>query len=384
MKNRELTPKQEEKLVDSYGVDERDYKLFREGVQGFKDFRRDKYDTDSIANTYITATDKMIGLADGSIRERELEDPDAPEVSREAPDEIFFLDKSARPVSWMMDEFWDDFAKGDAKKPGRNFLNIDRVNWFVEQGHDRDAAERELGPVNFDINKVPQEHIDGIRALFSKGEITPEAATNKEMLHEQVWSAPTQLDGKNIMIMDEVRNKGGTLAIAQQLLKRAFPEAKGVTGNYFWQAGLDGKLYHNQETQMASAPVWYDSSDNRGRAVGDLSQAYYEKRYRENPSEGTLRRKLGWRVLSSPQLQSRLERAGPDEKTDKLRTEITQLHKDYTDGKLMRMPSRARELKEQSEIIAEQGFESPREASAWAFSSKALKKAVHKRRQLEK
>ena len=45
---------------------------------------------------------------------------------------------------------------------------------------------------------------------------------------------PTILDVKRILIVDEVSRTGATLNIATHLFKLAFPNAREITGSYFW------------------------------------------------------------------------------------------------------------------------------------------------------
>ena len=45
-----------------------------------------------------------------------------------AADFVIYLDKSARPVSWLNDVFWDAFT--DKPRPKHSYLAIDRMEWF--------------------------------------------------------------------------------------------------------------------------------------------------------------------------------------------------------------------------------------------------------------
>ena len=368
-----ITFQREKELVNRLGVPENDYQLLRENVQGFfSDSEKsplDRRDTDGILHMYVSATDKMIGVADGSITKRDLIDPRNPERSALPPDEIIFLDKSARPVSWFMDAFWEQFAKEDAKKPHFDFLNIDRTNWFMRQGHSREISERFLGPSDFDIDMVTDEDITRIRALFVVGELTESGWMN------EVWNMPTLLDDKNILIVDEVKNQGGTLSIATQLLRRAIPESV-VSGEYFWEPERKLLNAEKQEFQVDSVPVWYDSHDDMGRGIGNVSKAYQYEQYDRDPSQENLRRKIGWTVLSAPHFDMETFELLEDTKAKTLQQDIAYLTYAGGGGQVLWQPSTQRSLEDAMTIVAEQGVSLP-EATRWARHSKKIKHRVH-------
>ena len=104
-------------------------------------------------------------------------------------DHVIYLDKSARPVSWLVDEFWDVFS--DEERPQKTFLAIDRRLWLRTYHRDNvEIKERQnatpfvidaggnskelASEVHFDINKVPKEVLAGIRALYVEGGIDTE------------------------------------------------------------------------------------------------------------------------------------------------------------------------------------------------------------------
>lgn len=372
MKNREsLSPARERELVERFNEPEDNYQLLREGVQGFL-LERDKTeserrDTGSILQMYVTFTDKLIGVADGSIKARDIEDPRDPERSQEAPDEIIFLDKSARPVAWFMDALWDQFAQEGAAKPDYNFLNIDRTNWFMRQGYAREISERYLGPNDFNIDEVPREDLARIRALFVEGDIA------EDTWQDDVWNMPTRLDGKNIVVVDEVKNQGGTLSIATKLLRKAIPEAI-VSGQYFWETS---RFFVNNGTELQtdSTPVWYDSNDPMGRGVGDISKTYYDEQYEREKNQENLKRKIGWTVLSAPHYDAETFEPVEDKKAQKLMQDIAYLSYAVADGRVLRRPSRLRDEDEQMDIFDKQDI-LPREAVTWAEKSKEITRRV--------
>lgn len=364
-----LTPEREALFAEKFVEPEVNYNLLREGVQSFlfesNKSENERKDTEAILRMYTTFTDKMVGIADGSIEYRDIEDPDNPELSRQKPDAMIFLDKSARPVSWFMDAFWDQFAKEGSEKPEFDFLNIDRTNWFMSQGHRREIAERFLGPSDFDIEKVSKEDLARIRAQFVVGDI------DEATWQDEVWNMPTTLDGKNVVIVDEVKSQGGTLSIATQLLKRALPEST-VSGSYFWES--DRRLVNNgKELQIDSVPVWYDATDQFGRGIGDISQTYYERQYDKEQSQDNLRHKIGWKVLSAPHFNVDTNELLEDRKANALMQDISFLSYAVASGRVLRQPSTRREDDDFIAIVEEQGL-TPRESVDWKNRSKQIRK----------
>lgn len=294
------------------------------------------WDSDYVRQKYLTSLDGIIGRLDGSIGERDVLDPDDPERSKEAPDTVIWLDKSARPVSWMNDALWDQIAEEGAVKPSDEFLNIDRRNWLSKMGYSHDDARDSIRK-KIDIDKIPQTEIARIRAIFTVG------ALDRDNWEADVWNKATRLDGKNVLICDETKNSGATLQIAVELLKRAIPEAT-FSGAYFWE-DVNHVVVGNHRVQ-GTVPIWYpgEMPDGRqkteyGRGVGDVSQAYHEQL---PDTDENFKRKLGWAVLSTPHHDKRTYELKPDPDADRLRQDIAFMSYDLADGKLAYRPSIAR------------------------------------------
>ena len=252
-------------------------------------------------------------------------------------DHVIYLDKSARPVSWLVDEFWDDFS--DNPEPSKSFLAIDRRPWFERLGFELTGHEEirnkngELRPATGKdfwekYDELPLEKqlewSARIRALYIEGGIDSEDP-------EKIMSTPTVLDGKNLLIIDEVSRSGSTLNIAKGLLKRAIPELTSVKGYIFWK---DTSVETEAGTQMGATPVWYphDPSDWRGRGVKDIDIDYYKEQYQKNPSKDTLARYYGAFVLGVPLVDKNEE---PGQLSWKLRDEIKKMHTNYEDGRIL-------------------------------------------------
>lgn len=250
-----------------------------------------------------------------------------------AADHVIYLDKSARPVSWLVNTFWDDFTEKD--RPKHSYLAIDRKEWFgrtetpVESNEyirNPDGSARLATFDDFRKENVTREDLARIRALYIPGGIETEDV-------EEIMSTPTGLEGKNITIIDEVSRSGSTLAIAQYLVSKAIPEAKSVNGYTFWKPGFQQHPY-SDEQQIRSVPVWYDSSSNTGRGIGDINEQFYTERYKKNPNPKTRAKKFGAIVLG--EIINLAEE--PKNPSRKLAKEIGLMHKEWRLGHIL-MPA---------------------------------------------
>lgn len=212
-------------------------------------------------------------------------------------DTVIFLDKSARPVAWLMKELWPKLAADAdgvvADMPAINFLNIDREQWVNTVDPN--------GSGYMDISKVDDTIVRSLRSIFIK------PGDKADGLVEDIDTAPASLDGKNIMVVDEVLSTGRTLDIAKKFLLRAFPTAT-VTGMY-WMKGI-ATLNSGLSRGNADLPVWYKRNLITGRGVGDRNSY--------SSSSENITQRLGRWFLSS-----RFEK--PDETSLQLREELKQL-----------------------------------------------------------
>ena len=352
-------------LKAQYRSDDSNYEVLRGDKQKVKE-RANQWSSDIVRQKYVNETDQLIGILDGSITDTDaidMFDPEKGEVESFAPDTVLWLDKSARPVSWLVDAFWEQMADPNAQKPEYEFLNIDRVNWFVFAGHDEGAAESRLGPEDFNIEDIHSDKIDGLRALFVQGDLT------EENWRDEVWRMPTRLDGKNILIVDEVRNRGGTLAIAMQIMKKAIPEAT-FNATYFWHTGrysMNKTSAEPKDQQMESAPVWYDKHNEMGRGVGDISIDYWEQLYEHEPTQDNLKQRLGAFALSAPHHNPSTYAPKEDTLAKKIQQDFAHLSYDVARGNVIRRPSRLRDYDEILAIYAKQGM-SPQEMKTYNSS----------------
>ena len=225
---------------------------------------------------YVQDTALLISKIDGSIK--------GTTVSTEAFDHIVYLDKSARPVSWLVNILWRSFAATDdngnqAKRPQHTYVNIDRSPWFRKVGIDvsddgRQKSNGELATYGDFIShkdNLTTMHLAAVRSLFIEGGIDIEDP-------DEIMKTPTVLDNKRLLIVDEVSRTGATLSIAKFLFKTAIPEAACVEGTYFWHPA-EPLIKVGNEYMLTSLPVWYDPSTSFGRGIGELNEAFYRRRY---------------------------------------------------------------------------------------------------------
>lgn len=262
---------------------------------------------EQLREQYLRNTDRLIGIIDGTISDKEPYDV------------VLYLDKSGRPVAWMVNELWDDLARQAGTsfdddivppRPQTYFLNIDREQWLptVDPNH--------TGLYNIDA--IPEETIDSLRSIYQ--------------LHS--GSYETLLSNKRVLVVDEVRATGSTLAVAQQILRRAFPDT--LFDTEYW---MDPGLYTGKDgvSRNNDVPVWYKANDPTGRAVADRDLL------RSKNSRSRVQR-LGMWFLSSTFAQV-------DENSLQLRNEIKQLARDLRHKKVLFTPCPQRGIDDASERI---------------------------------
>ncbi len=165
-------------------------------------------------------------------------------------DTVLFLDKSGRPVEWLVNELWTVFT--DKEKPEFKFINID-ANRLLGYHHE---APRPTSDEIANYLPSPQD-IKELRQTYQKGE-------NKDTSY---------LDEKNILIVDEIKVSGATSKITHRLLEEAFPSSN--FDQYHWLTGATKttatyeKGQEQRTTTVTKLPVWYHATDPRGRGVGD-------------------------------------------------------------------------------------------------------------------
>jgi hypothetical protein len=151
---------------------------------------------------YITYTDGLISR-----------------LAESETDVAIFLDKSARPVAWLVKELWNTLAPVNKqtgqimKMPEIKFLNIDREQWGPFIGRSEDRTGR----------------------------------------------------------IDEVRTSGDTLKMSEGILKRAFPDAADIEG-FYWMPKPAERDTKSGMLISGEVPVWYSDRVVTGRLVANRDE----------------------------------------------------------------------------------------------------------------
>lgn len=238
----------------------------------------------------------------------------------EESDALVFLDKSARPVAWLMKALWptlgfsgfDEQGKPiPAAMPAIKFANIDREQWAVAMGRSEGRDGKGIT-----LEGVHPDTIDSLTGLF---------ATRNMSEHEYVSEEDTTLfDHKNVLIIDEVMTSGDTLTMATKLFERAFPDANSIRGTY-WMT--PEKKYDTKSggTRNADLPIWYNRHSPYGRLVANRDD------YKSGQSV-SMRQRRGAQFLSTRFDDS-------DTLGLQLRREMQQLGRDVTEGRMPVTPN---------------------------------------------
>jgi hypothetical protein len=212
------------------------------------------------------------------------------ELTTAIPTKVIFLDKSARPLAWLTRDLWDKLAPEPGEdtipdQPDFKFLNIDRRQW-------RDQLDpNKTG--HFDASNLDDSQVEGLRAIFNRD-------------HNGSFEETNELDNQVILVVDEVKSTGDTLVIAQEMIKRAFPNS--IVGGTHW---MSKTTQLNGATGNADIPIWYqDDSKNPknevGRGVGNRlpkhlithpSQEFLSRRFKE-PDQRALRLREDFKTLA--------------------------------------------------------------------------------------
>jgi len=270
-------------------------------------------------------------------------------------DHVVYLDKSARPVSWLVNLFWDEFAAKNSsgvsvKRPKHSYINIDRSPWFrnvgisvSDDGRQKDNGElATYGDFLNHIQNLTPRHLSEIRALYIPDGIEKEDA---DWINQQ----DTILTGKRVLIIDEVSRTGSTLNIATCLFQKAFPDAHSIEGSYFWHPS-EPILMMGNEKVLTSLPVWYDPNTLTGRGIGSLDPDYYNNKYEYFRKEAEKGKKVNLRklhtyayssgVFSTPLLteDGSLWDLSEEKKTRELMADLKKLYTQYKEHRIFFEP----------------------------------------------
>lgn len=230
------------------------------------------YKTDEqLRMEYIELTDSLVYQMTHGV---EVVDPITHEKQVRKPDYVVWLDKSARPLAWLTKELWNKLAPEPGNEdipevPKFRFVSVDREQW-VNQVDPEGVGAIDMGSIDKNI-------IRSLRSIF----VHPK--DKRDGLTESIDEAEAELDGKTVLIVDEVYSTGRTLSIAKQFFQKAFPTAN-VAGTY-WMRGITTK---EQAVGNKDLPVWYKQDEIYGRGIGNRSP------YRSIKSDNTTQRLGAW------------------------------------------------------------------------------------------
>ena len=305
--------------IKRFRVNPEDFRLFarQTEITGIKDGRiqAPTKPLDANLGEYVACTADTISVITGHDQGMRLGPARKGEHYDTPADHVIYLDKSARPVCWLVNTFWDDFT--DEKRPPHSFLAIDRADWLRRMGFNCDDDGRDLATGD----KITPH------ALFVPGGVETEDP-------DTILQLPTVLDGKNVLVVDEVARTGSTQSIAQMALKAAIPAIKQTQSYTFWRtpgAFTYVKSNGNTESEIASAPIWYDAKTPLGRGIGDVSQDFFAERYAKHPNPHTRAQMLGSFALG--RYINLNEEAGHASR--ELAHEIQNLHHEYEQGHIL-------------------------------------------------
>lgn len=115
--------------------------------------------TEQLQTEYVRLTDTLVHkIVDGV----KVTSPETGETSKEKVDYVVWLDKSARPVSWLLRDLWPILAK-DAEGnipelPQSRFVNIDRNQWTNTIDPN--------GVGSSDVSKIDKSIVRSLRSIF--------------------------------------------------------------------------------------------------------------------------------------------------------------------------------------------------------------------------
>lgn len=281
----------------------------------------------AMRSLYVTLTDRLIHRVESA--------PDPTRV------QLLFLDKSGRPVAWLLKALWPVLARVPETSfnercvpplPPLRFANIDREQWWDQTG------ASETGVINTGL--VPTEQIAQLRALFTRhqphsGEQPLTRPPSPGVETDDIFATPAYLDDAHIIVIDEVRASGDTLTIASGLVARAFPTSTIEAAH--WIAPEVRRSASSGVAQQIHNPVWYRHDSAKGRLVGD----------RQAPDH----RGSHWRGRLAPLFTSTVP-ATRDLTGLQLRREIDALASAVTSGQLLARPGANRPEGDVDERIA--------------------------------
>ncbi len=261
------------------------------------------YSINKLESMYVSLADGLIGIQDGTLRVSDEVVGDSAKYSYSEfegspSDHVVYLDKSARPVQYLVSGLWNKLSSESSSEPEHSFVNIDKEIWLQYMNVPINRLQNPK-PSDYDFDKMDQQllkdRIAQLRAIYLKPQYIDKI--NEEDL-SSCMNLPTTLDGKRVLIVDEVESSGYTLKIALELYKRAFPEASFATAYWASPKKISWTVVENDGTESREfaaswVPFWYDADTVYGRGIGDIDPIY-------SAQSDDVRIRLGKFLLSAP------------------------------------------------------------------------------------
>lgn len=260
-----------------------DYRILRGHYRADGTYKTDE----QLRMQYLTLTDNLIEQMTEGVT---YTDRDTHEYVRQKPDYVIFLDKSGRPLAWLVNELWNKLAPEPGsdevpKKPEFRFLNIDRDQWEgrvdpENNGNiDTEEVKKDMRDLRYLFVESKYKKADLAKRHVDDGKISFERPEMRE-LTDDIYNLPAELDGKVVLIVDEVKTSGRTLDIATEFIKTAFPTAN-VAGTYWMSATINYK----GARRALEAPVWYNDRTEYGRGIGNRADVSGRRSITENMNQ---------------------------------------------------------------------------------------------------
>ncbi len=233
----------EELSSEPFADTEIEYKIFT------REFYKNRHKTEPSKDRFPVETDEFLRARYVNKVETLIQ-----EIVNGNIETLFFLDKSARPLAWMVKELWDVFAP-KTPIPTIKFMNFDAQSWRGQ--YPELVKEDNVAFKNRDINisVIPEKEIAKLHDTFTYGAGLARRGQTGTQIRQQ-----DQI-GEKILVIDEISLSGTTRELAASFLQRAFPKTEVSSTSVF----VIGRAEEEQ-------PIWYSPKYANMRGVGELSK----------------------------------------------------------------------------------------------------------------
>jgi hypothetical protein len=143
---------------------------------------------------------------------------------------LVFLDKSARPISWLIRELWQT-RYPDEPLPDLSFINIG-TRGRPEYLDEREKFDSKRSDLEKTFRNRPVDYHQDQATIGQFGEALPGIVKGLQEIFKN------KFDHKTVGVVDEYSVSNASRVIATSLIGRAFPKAKNVEGHaVFYDVG---------------------------------------------------------------------------------------------------------------------------------------------------